>query len=60
MEAWPRDQRRHMAWYNILNEAYVHYAIFDAQKVRHMLATRSCCLFPTSGRSSPASSPITP
>jgi len=23
VEAWPRDQHRHTAWYNILNEAYV-------------------------------------
>lgn len=23
MEAWPRDQHSHLAWYNILNEAYV-------------------------------------
>jgi hypothetical protein len=23
VEAWPRDQHRYAAWYNILNEAYV-------------------------------------
>jgi hypothetical protein len=34
-EAWPRDQQRHRAWFNTLNEAYVkaryskHYAISE-------------------------------
>jgi predicted nucleotidyltransferase/HEPN domain-containing protein len=34
-EAWPREQQRHRAWFNTLNEAYVkarysrHYAISD-------------------------------
>ncbi|AFL50677.1 putative nucleotidyltransferase/HEPN domain-containing protein [Sinorhizobium fredii] len=35
VEAWPRDQHRYIAWYNILNEAYVkaryskHFEITD-------------------------------
>ena len=34
-EAWPREQRRHRAWFNTLNEAYVkarysrHYVISE-------------------------------
>jgi len=49
IEAWPRDQHRFTAWYNILNEAYVkaryskHFEITDEglgwllERTKHLL-----------------------